>query len=181
VVGILVILPGNAYCWCIKVSNPPLGLLYGYPWVQRCWAFVVVLLNIILYWGNSLCRYLVDLDAVSLVSCMAIIEGGVGLFVNACSPGRAVLSAPQFHDSMLVAGFVYGVFHGCRMGCSCMGLGVVKFGRGWRHFRVSIASFSGLYGNFCFRVSMFGRFVVIKEYISFCMLSSGLVICGFSR
>jgi hypothetical protein len=27
-----------------------------------------VLLNIILYCGNSLCRYLVDLDAISLVS-----------------------------------------------------------------------------------------------------------------
>jgi hypothetical protein len=29
---------------------------------------VFVLLNIILYCGNSLCRYLVDLDAMSLVS-----------------------------------------------------------------------------------------------------------------
>jgi hypothetical protein len=62
--------------------------------VRRCWVFVVVLLNIILYWGNSLCKYLVDLDVVSLVSYMAIKEGGVGLFINACKPGRAVLSAP---------------------------------------------------------------------------------------
>jgi hypothetical protein len=31
VVGILVILPGNAYSWCIRVSSPPLGLLYGCP------------------------------------------------------------------------------------------------------------------------------------------------------
>jgi hypothetical protein len=31
VVGILVMLPGNAYSWCIRVSSPPLGLLYGYP------------------------------------------------------------------------------------------------------------------------------------------------------
>jgi hypothetical protein len=29
---------------------------------------VIVLLNIILYCGNNLCKYLVDLDAVSLVS-----------------------------------------------------------------------------------------------------------------
>jgi hypothetical protein len=29
VVGILVILPGNAYFWCIRVNRPPLGLLYG--------------------------------------------------------------------------------------------------------------------------------------------------------
>jgi hypothetical protein len=41
-----------------------------------------VLLNIILYCGNNLCRYLVDLNAVSLVSWMAIMDGGVGLFVN---------------------------------------------------------------------------------------------------
>jgi hypothetical protein len=31
---------------------------------------------------------------VSLVSCMAIMEGGVGVFISACSPGNAVLSAP---------------------------------------------------------------------------------------
>jgi hypothetical protein len=33
---------------------------------------VFVLLNIILYCGNNLCRYLVDLDAMSFVSWMAI-------------------------------------------------------------------------------------------------------------
>jgi hypothetical protein len=32
----------------------------------------------------------VDLDAVILVSYMAIMEGGMGLFVNACRPGNAV-------------------------------------------------------------------------------------------
>jgi hypothetical protein len=53
-----------------------------------------VLLNIILYCGNNLWRYLVDLDTVSLVSCMAIMEGGVGLFINVCIPGSAVLSEP---------------------------------------------------------------------------------------
>jgi hypothetical protein len=42
----------------------------------------VVLLNIILYCGNNLCRYLVDLDAVSLVSLIAIIGGGLGIFVS---------------------------------------------------------------------------------------------------
>jgi hypothetical protein len=31
VVGILVIFLGNVYSWCIRVSNPPLGLLYGCP------------------------------------------------------------------------------------------------------------------------------------------------------
>jgi hypothetical protein len=75
-----------------------------------------VLLNIILYYENSLCKYLVDLDAVSLVSYMAIIEGGVGLFISACRPSNAVLSAPQFHEIMLVAGFVCGVLRGCRIG-----------------------------------------------------------------
>jgi hypothetical protein len=85
----------------------------------------------------------VDLDAVSLVSCMAIMEGGVELFVNACRLGSAVLSAPQFHDNILVAGFLYGMSRVCRIGWSWMGLGVVKLGSGCRHFRVSNASFSG--------------------------------------
>jgi hypothetical protein len=58
----------------------------------------------------------VDLDVVSLVSCMAIMEGGVRLFINSCKPGSTVLSAPQFHDSILVVGFVYGVLRACRMG-----------------------------------------------------------------
>jgi hypothetical protein len=85
----------------------------------------------------------VDLEAVSLVSCMAIIEGGVGLFINACSLGNAVWSDPKFHDSMLTAGFVYGMLHACRIRWFWIGLGIVKFGRGCRHFRVSSASFLG--------------------------------------
>jgi hypothetical protein len=32
----------------------------------------------------------VDLDALSLVSWMAIMDGGVGLFVMSCSPGSVV-------------------------------------------------------------------------------------------
>jgi hypothetical protein len=31
VVGILVIFPRNAYFWYIRVSRPPLGLLYSCP------------------------------------------------------------------------------------------------------------------------------------------------------
>jgi hypothetical protein len=58
----------------------------------------------------------VDLDAVSLVSCMAIIEGGVGLFVSICRSGNAVWSEPQFHVNMLVAGFVCGVLCVYRIG-----------------------------------------------------------------
>jgi hypothetical protein len=53
-----------------------------------------------------------------LVSCMAIMEGGMGLFINACSPGNVVFSAPQFHNSMLVAGFVYGMLCAYSIGCS---------------------------------------------------------------
>jgi hypothetical protein len=62
---------------------------------------------------------------MSLVSCMAIMEGGVGLFINVCRPGNAVWSEPQFHDSMLVAGFVYGVLCACMTGWFWMGLGIV--------------------------------------------------------
>jgi hypothetical protein len=60
----------------------------------------------------------VDLDAVSLVSCMAIMEGCGGLFINVCRRGIAVWSAPQFHDNMVVAGFVCRVLCGCRIGWS---------------------------------------------------------------
>ena len=71
-----------------------------------------VLLNIILYCGNSLCKYLVDLDAVSFVSWMAIMDGRLGVFAMDCIPGSAVFSVPQFHDIILAGGFVYGVFWG---------------------------------------------------------------------
>jgi hypothetical protein len=96
-------------------------------------------LIIILYCGNNLCKYLVDLDAVSLVSYMAIMEGGVDVIFIACTPGSAVLSVMQFHDNMLVAGFVCGMLCRFRIGWFCIGLGSVKFGRGCRHFRVSSA------------------------------------------
>ena len=65
-----------------------------------------MLLNIILYCGNNLCKYLVDLDAVSFVSWMATMDGGLGLFVMVCRPGSAVFSVPQFHDIIIVDGFV---------------------------------------------------------------------------
>jgi hypothetical protein len=48
----------------------------------------------------------VDFDAVSLVSWMAIMDGGVVLFIISCKPGSAVLSVPQFHVNIFVAGFV---------------------------------------------------------------------------
>jgi hypothetical protein len=71
---------------------------------------VVLLLNIILYCGNILCKYLVDLDVVSLVSCIAIMDGGLGVFVSDWSLGNAVLSIPQFQEIIWVARFVCGVF-----------------------------------------------------------------------
>jgi hypothetical protein len=67
------------------------------------------------------------------------------------------------------------------IGWSCMRLEVVKSGRGCRHFSASSDSFSGRYGNFCVRVSRLGRVVIMNEYISFCILSSGLVMCGLSK
>ena len=62
-----------------------------------------MLLNIILYFGNSLCKYLVDLDLVSFVSWMAIINGGSFLFANDSSPGSAVFSVPQLGGCTLGA------------------------------------------------------------------------------
>jgi hypothetical protein len=55
-----------------------------------------------------------------------------------------------------------------------MELGCVKFGIGCKHFRASSVIFLGKLGNFC-------HSVVINEFNSFWILSSGLVICGFSK
>ena len=103
------------------------------------------------------------------------------MFINACRHGSAMLSVPQFHDNILVAGFVYGMLRGFRIGWFCIGLENVKFGRACRHFRVSSAIFLGRYGNFCNSISKFGCSAVMNEYISFCILSNGLVMCGFSK
>jgi hypothetical protein len=68
----------------------------------------------------------VDLDAVNLVSWMAIMAGGLGLFVSDWSPGNEVLSVPQFHVSIFVAGIVWGMFCGFMGGKICMGLCSLK-------------------------------------------------------
>ena len=44
---------------------------------------VLVLLNIIFYCGNLFCKYLVDFDAVSFVSWIAIMASRVDLLVSA--------------------------------------------------------------------------------------------------
>jgi hypothetical protein len=46
---------------------------------------------------------------VSLVSWMAIMDGGFSLFVRFWSPSSAVFSVPQFHVIMLIVVFVWGV------------------------------------------------------------------------
>jgi hypothetical protein len=61
-----------------------------------------------------------------------------------------------------------------------MGLGSVKLGMGCRHFKASIVMFLGRYGNYCCSVSKYGRSVVMNEYSAFCMMSEGLVMCGYS-
>jgi hypothetical protein len=57
----------------------------------------------------------------------------------------------------------------------------VKFGIGCRHFSASMAIISGRYGNLCCSVVRSGRSVVMNEYISFWMLSSGFIICKLSE
>jgi hypothetical protein len=57
------------------------------------------------------------LDAVSLVSWMAIIDGGFSLFIRAWSPGSAIFSVPQFHESIywlldLCGGCAEGLYAG---------------------------------------------------------------------
>jgi hypothetical protein len=49
----------------------------------------------------------------------------------------------------------------------------VKFGIGCRHFNDSMAIFSGRYGNLRCSIAKSGRSLVMKEYISFWMLSGG--------
>ena len=125
-----------------------------------------VLLNIILYCGKSLCRYLVDLDAVSFVSWMAIMDGGVDMFVNACIPGNVVFSVPQFHVIIFVREFICRVFWGFMGGWCCMGLGCVQFGIGCRHLSALWIICSGRYGNLFCAVVRFGFSLVIMEYSS---------------
>jgi hypothetical protein len=73
---------------------------------------------------------------------MAIMDGGVGLFVNDWNPSSTVFRVPQFHDIILVAGFVCVVCGGIMGGWCCMGLGCVKFGIGCMHFSASFDSCS---------------------------------------
>jgi hypothetical protein len=73
----------------------------------------------------------------------------------------------------------YSMFWGVMGGWFCIGLGCVKFGIGCKHFNVSRAIFSGIYGNFCCSVARSGRVIVMNEYISLCILSSGTLISGF--
>ena len=80
--------------------------MYGCPCILRVWVLIFVLLNIILYFGNNLCKYLVDLDALSFVSWMPIMNGGMDSFANDCIPSNAVFSVPQFHVIILEGGFV---------------------------------------------------------------------------
>ena len=123
-VGILLTFPGKAYLLCISVSRPPLLGLYG---ILCCMHLVkvCVLLKMSLYSGNKFCIYLVDLVAVSFVSCMFMIAVFVGvLFMRFCRFGRVVLSEDAFHVMMLVSWFmskfvlgkgvgVFGVDGGC--------------------------------------------------------------------
>ena len=43
---------------------------------------------------------------------MAIMDGGIGLFVMSCSPGNAILSMPQFHISIVWLGLYTRYFEG---------------------------------------------------------------------
>jgi hypothetical protein len=64
-------------------------------------------------------------------------------------------------------------------GWFCVGLGCVKIG--CRHFNVSIAIFSRRFENLCCSIARSGRSLVMNEYMSFWILSSGFIICRFSE
>lgn len=101
-VGILVILPGYAYFWCISVRRPPLAGVYG---ILCCMHLVraCVLLKINLYFGNRFCMYLVAFVADILVSCIVMMAGSSGvLVISSCKFGRAVFSDEAFHVINLV-------------------------------------------------------------------------------
>ena len=52
---------------------------------------------------------------------------------------------------------------------------------GCRHFRASWFICAGRYGNLFCNDIMFGCSMVMKEYSSLWMLSTGLMMCEFSR
>lgn len=66
------------------------------------------------------CMYLVDLVAVSLVSCMVMIVGGFGEYVvSSCRHGIAVLSEAAFQ--VMMCGFL--ACECCWSWCGCLIVG----------------------------------------------------------
>ena len=90
-----------------------------------------------------------DLVAESLVSCMAIIEGGFwGLIIKSCMQGMAVLREEAFHVMAYVSRLVSG---SCPVGGSkcCVGRGVgwVYSSKGSLYLKASSSNCLGRYGN----------------------------------
>ena len=65
-----------------------------------------------------------DYCMVNLVSCIAILEGGMDLFISTCSPSIAMLNAPQFHDIYLWLSLYVGCYVDVR-------LDILIWGWGW--------------------------------------------------
>ena len=87
----------------MSVSSPPLVGVY----CLRCCIQLVsvcVLLNISLWWGNRFCMCIVDLVAVTLVSCIVIMAGFC--VISRCRFGRVVFSDAAFQVMICVLMFV---------------------------------------------------------------------------
>ena len=151
-VGILVMFPGYAYSLFMSVSSPPLVGVYCLLCCMQL-VSVCVLLNINLWSGNKFCMYLVDLVAVTLVSCIVIMAGFC--VVIRCRFGRAVFSDAAFQVIICVFRLVVLVVCICGGGLlwSCGGCEYSFIGS--LCFSVSLSSFSGKNGNLFVSVSKF--------------------------
>ena len=101
-----------------------------------------VLLKKSLYCGKMFCMYLVDLVAVSLVSCMVMAVGGFWEYViTSCRHGIAVLSDVAFHVVMYVSWLVSNVGLGGGIWlCIIGGLGCVYSMMGFVHLNACVSS-----------------------------------------
>ena len=140
--GILVMFHWNAYFLCMSVSRPPLVGVYGI----LCWIRMVsacVLLKVSLYCGNRFCMYLVDLDAVHLVSCMVIMANvSCEWWIMYCMLDSVVLNDAVFHVMIWMWWLVFWL--GCGGGGGGgVGGGCVYSVRGSNILNVSLKKFIG--------------------------------------
>ena len=165
----------------MSIRSPPLAGIYG---ILCCIHLVsaCVLLNINLYWGNKFCIYFVDFVAVSLVSCIVMIAGLIGVLnISCCRFGRAVFSDEAFHVIMCVLWYVVWFIWGCCVGVLGSDGGWEYSSSGSLHFNDSVSRFSGKKRNLFFISCIVSGslFCLMNSYSSLWMVLGGFMMSWF--